>query len=124
MTTMDMRLEQVLAAARARRAALTVETAGYIALGVADALAVSPGVVRETDVVLDATSCAELARRVEIERRIREVMDAHREGAGEHEQQCRSAAESVARQPDVRPLPIRVATCAVGGPGDHSEKTC
>ncbi|HQP38452.1 MAG TPA: hypothetical protein PLI95_24880, partial [Polyangiaceae bacterium] len=49
-----MRLEQVLAAARARRAALTVETAGYIALGVADALAVSPGVVRETDVVLDA----------------------------------------------------------------------
>ena len=51
---MDMRLEQVLAAARARRAALTVETAGYIALGVADALAVSPGVVRETDVVLDA----------------------------------------------------------------------
>lgn len=51
---MDLRLEQVLAAARARRAALSAETAGYIALGVADALAVSPGVVRESDVLLDA----------------------------------------------------------------------
>jgi len=50
---MDLRLDQVLAAARARRAALSAETAGYIALGVADALAVSPGVIRESDVILD-----------------------------------------------------------------------
>ncbi|MBI5535503.1 MAG: hypothetical protein HY898_22425 [Deltaproteobacteria bacterium] len=51
---MDLTLEQVLSAARARRAALSPETAGYITLAVADALAVSPGTVRESDVMVNA----------------------------------------------------------------------
>ncbi len=52
MSETELNLEQVLAAARLRRAPLTPETAGYIALAVADSLAVSPGIVRDHDVVL------------------------------------------------------------------------
>ncbi len=47
---MDVTLEQVLVAAKERRAPVTPETAGYIALAVADALLASPAHVREADV--------------------------------------------------------------------------
>lgn len=52
-TPVDLNLEQVISAARVRKAPMASETAGYLALAVADALAVSPGVVRDTDVMLN-----------------------------------------------------------------------
>ena len=50
MTADDLTLEQVISAARIRKAPLTPETAGYIVLAVADTIVVSPGVVRDRHV--------------------------------------------------------------------------
>jgi len=49
---MDVTLEQVLHAARERKAPVTPETAGYIALAVADSLVAAPAVVREANVLV------------------------------------------------------------------------
>jgi hypothetical protein len=49
---MDVTLEQVLLAARERKAPVTPETAGYIALAVADTLLAAPAVVREANVLV------------------------------------------------------------------------
>lgn len=49
---MEVTLELVLRAAKERTAPVTPETAGYIALAIADALAPAPAVVRESDVRL------------------------------------------------------------------------
>jgi hypothetical protein len=50
----DITLEHVLVAARNRAAPVSVETAGYIALAVADALAMAPAVLRAINVRLTA----------------------------------------------------------------------
>lgn len=50
----DITLEHVLVAAKRRRAPITVETAGYVALAVADSLVAAPATVLPKHVLIDA----------------------------------------------------------------------
>ncbi|MCU0693576.1 MAG: hypothetical protein MUF54_19475, partial [Polyangiaceae bacterium] len=61
MTSTETTLEQVLVAAKDRHAPVTVETAGYIALALADAVATSPAILKEGNVRLHEDGAVVLA---------------------------------------------------------------